>query len=120
MVPLHSPHDYLFNLYTTSSSEAKRLWRKHIKEQWNYQCAYCGSEDNITLDHIIPQCKGGTDRTTNLVCACKECNHSKGHEMWYDWYMKQDFFTVDRLSVILEWQKQILPNQNLIYCPTKL
>ena len=50
MTPLHSPKEYLFNLYTTSSGEAKRMWRQHIKEQWNRQCAYCGSEENLTID----------------------------------------------------------------------
>jgi hypothetical protein len=68
MGPLQSPQDYLFNLQTTSSSEAKRLWRKQIKESWNHKCAYCDSEENLTLDHIIPQCKGGLDITRNVVC----------------------------------------------------
>ena len=35
------PLDLAFNLQTTSSAEAKRLWRKDIKEQWHYKCAYC-------------------------------------------------------------------------------
>jgi len=77
---LHSPSEYLFNLRTTSSSEAKRLWRKEIKEKWENQCAYCGSKENLTIDHIIPQSKGGTDFTKNVVCCCHSCNQSKGHE----------------------------------------
>src|SRR5210317_1986733 len=70
MGPLQSPEEYLFNLHTTSHSEAKRLWRKQIKESWNHKCAYCGSEEDLTLDHVIPQSKGGLDITRNVVCCC--------------------------------------------------
>jgi 5-methylcytosine-specific restriction endonuclease McrA len=44
--------DLLFNLEATKSSEAKRKWKESIKEEWNYECAYCGSSDDLTLDHL--------------------------------------------------------------------
>ena len=50
--PLHSPKEYLFNLHVTSSGEAKRLWRRHIKEEWDNECAYCGSAE-ISLQIIL-------------------------------------------------------------------
>ena len=62
-----SPSEYLFNLRTTSPGEAKRMWRREIREKWENQCAYCGSEDNLTIDHIVPQSKGGLDFTKNVV-----------------------------------------------------
>jgi hypothetical protein len=96
--------ELLYNLEATKSSEARRKWRESIKEEWNYECAYCGSEKNLTLDHIIPRSKGGSDKITNIVCACKECNHDKGQEFWSEWYLKQDFFTTERLSEIINWQ----------------
>lgn len=105
MVPLHSPQEYLFNLYTTSSGEARRLWRKHIKEKWNYQCAYCNSQDNITLDHIVPQSKGGVDLTQNIVCCCHSCNQSKGHTPWEEWYSSQEFFSEESFNKIKNWMK---------------
>ena len=76
---LHSSKAYVFNLQTTSSAEAKRLWRKDIKEKWNWQCAYCGDDSNLTIDHVVPRCKGGTDFTKNVVCCCNKCNQRKGH-----------------------------------------
>lgn len=45
--------DLLFNLEATNSSEAKRKWKQSIKDKWDYKCAYCGSDENLTLDHII-------------------------------------------------------------------
>ncbi|MEM4260928.1 MAG: HNH endonuclease [Candidatus Woesearchaeota archaeon] len=44
-------------------------------------CAYCGNEFNVeklTRDHIIPKSLGGKDIWTNVVTACKPCNHRKG------------------------------------------
>lgn len=45
-------------------------------------CVYCGSsiEDGITLslDHITPHSKGGTNLSNNLVTCCKRCNSARG------------------------------------------
>ena len=109
MVPPHSFKDYLFNLETTKKSEAKRMWRQSIKEQWEHKCAYCESQENITLDHIIPQCKGGLDVKTNVVACCHACNQSKGHEHWKLWYVQQDFFTEAKIDAIVKWMK---PEEN--------
>ena len=54
------------------------MWRRRIKEQWDNQCAYCGSTENLTIDHVIPRCKGGGDTWENLVVACSSCNTKKG------------------------------------------
>lgn len=119
MVPLHSFKDYLFNLETTSKAEAKRLWRKNIKEKWENKCAYCDSDDNITLDHIIPQCKGGLDIKTNVVACCHTCNQSKGHTPWEEWYSSQDFFTHERYEKIKEWMKPDPPVNLFSYRPRR-
>jgi hypothetical protein len=117
---LYSTSDeLLYNLEAITSSEARRKWRQSIKEEWEYQCAYCGSEENLTLDHITPRSKGGTDRVTNVLCACKECNTSKGHQIWSDWYLNQEFFTTERLSKIIEWQKKIADNELYVYRPRR-
>jgi len=100
-----SSKDYLFNLHTASSSEAKRLWRKSIREQWNHRCAYCNSEEDLTIDHIVPQSKGGSDTTENVVCCCKSCNQSKSHDNWKDWYEQQEFFSEQRKTEIIKWMK---------------
>jgi len=119
MVPLHSPSDYLFQLHVTNSGEAKRLWRKQIKESWNHQCAYCGSEENLTIDHIIPQSKGGADFTKNVVCCCQNCNQSKGHEHWKLWYVQQDFYSEEQFNKIEEWMKPDPPTNLFAYRPRR-
>lgn len=47
-----------------------------------FQCAYCGAvleegDTLLTLDHVTPQELGGSNKSSNLVCACKSCNSSK-------------------------------------------
>lgn len=41
-------------------------------------CARCGATDDLTIDHIIPIIKGGSDEVTNLQVLCRKCNSSKG------------------------------------------
>ena len=62
---LSTPNQYLFELKTTSPAEAKRLWRRKIKEKWEYECAYCGADTDLTIDHVVPRAKGGADFTNN-------------------------------------------------------
>ena len=45
-------------------------------------CVYCGESvetaATLTLDHLRPYSKGGTNVATNLVTACHRCNSSRG------------------------------------------
>lgn len=54
------------------------LMASRLKIQHN-KCFYCGCEVgmNAHLDHLIPVYYGGTNRKSNLVAACKECNMTK-------------------------------------------
>lgn len=47
----------------------------------HHLCMYCGFEfgnHELTRDHVVPKVKGGSDRWTNVVSACKRCNLRKG------------------------------------------
>ena len=85
------------------------MWRQNIKDAWNQECAYCQSKENITLDHILPQCKGGLDIKPNVIACCHSCNQSKGHTPWEIWYYQQDFFTEEKKDAIVKWMK---PEEN--------
>jgi hypothetical protein len=46
------------------------------------QCVYCGKPLNraqITIDHVIPTCRGGSNQPSNKAPCCTECNQDKGH-----------------------------------------
>lgn len=92
MAPLPTPDHYLQELIVMTASEAKRLWRRDIKASWGNRCAYCGSDNNLTLDHVRPKVRGGRDETHNLVPACRACNQAKGSAHWLSWWINQDSF----------------------------
>ena len=58
--------------------------RAHKHELYGLQegkCVLCKFHfpfRNMTIDHIIPQAKGGTDRKDNLQLLCQACNSTKG------------------------------------------
>lgn len=55
------------------------LSRKNILRRDGHTCQYCGKTDlMLTVDHIVPSSRGGTDSWENLVAACVSCNNRKG------------------------------------------
>lgn len=52
--------------------------RQAIFARDKFECQYCGSHDELTLDHIIPLTQGGTNEDDNLITACVSCNSAKG------------------------------------------
>ena len=52
--------------------------RSMIYERDEHTCQYCGSKKHLSIDHVIPRCRGGEDTWENLVVACSSCNVKKG------------------------------------------
>ena len=94
MTPLFQhPDNYLYNLIAMTSPEAKRLWRRAIKEHFDNTCIYCGKTHDttdLTIDHVHPKSLGGNDHTANCVCACRRCNQLKGTNNWLT-FMREHF-----------------------------
>jgi len=47
-------------------------------------CAYCGDVmDSVTrtIDHVVPQKRGGSDGAENLLPCCKSCNTQKSDKL---------------------------------------
>ncbi len=43
-----------------------------------FSCQYCGDREDLTFDHLVPRCKGGTTTWENVLTACSPCNLRKG------------------------------------------
>ena len=72
------------------------------------ECAYCGGTprkgQRLTRDHLEPVSEGGRTIQSNIVPACQSCNSSKEAEDFKDWFMKQPFFSQERLNRIFKWR----------------
>lgn len=44
---------------------------------FDYKCAYCGSANACSVDHVVAVSKGGLDIEQNIVPSCKSCNCRK-------------------------------------------
>ena len=67
---LRARHDYVPPL--TNSA----LFRRDFN-----LCLYCGGTfpaRELSRDHVTPMVQGGADQWSNVVAACKRCNHHKG------------------------------------------
>jgi hypothetical protein len=73
----------------------KRLWvsksgrsaslSKHSKKRNGY-CVYCRAVvRDLTKDHVIPKCQGGSNAAENIVLACRSCNFAKGGRTPEQW-----------------------------------
>lgn len=43
-----------------------------------FQCQYCGSDKDLTFDHVVPRSLGGKTTWENIATACARCNLIKG------------------------------------------
>lgn len=64
------------------SSSVREWVREHEKPNI---CIYCGVEDKLTTEHILPRHHGVEDIPDNVVRVCKTCNSSKGSKRMYEW-----------------------------------
>jgi 5-methylcytosine-specific restriction endonuclease McrA len=56
----------------------RRLSRRAILARDGFRCQYCGNTHHLTIDHIVPRCRGGLDSWDNVVTSCAPCNVRKG------------------------------------------
>ncbi len=55
--------------------------RRNILARDGHRCQYCGRRfvtAKLSLDHVLPRCRGGQATWENIVCACLGCNLRKG------------------------------------------
>ncbi len=76
-----------YNKLKNSEIEWSTSIREWIHERENPdQCIYCGKQDRLTVEHMIPQSRGGPDHPDNAVWVCSECNTKKGDKRLYEFY----------------------------------
>jgi 5-methylcytosine-specific restriction endonuclease McrA len=59
----------------------RKITRRAVFARDNWTCQYCGSRQQLTVDHVIPRSKGGPSTWDNIVAACAPCNRRKGDSL---------------------------------------
>ena len=72
--------------------------RSYVFHRDGRKCVYCGSanKERYEIDHVVPKSAGGTDRVSNLVISCRECNADKGNRSVREFLSDR----LDRLVVV--------------------
>lgn len=68
-------------------------WRK-LRRWFGNVCVCCGAHENLTVDHVVPLSKGGSNDVSNLQPLCHSCNCSKQDQ-------DTDYRNPDRLAAFL-------------------
>lgn len=59
--------------------DRSEVWK--VLERDGLVCRYCGialAFTEVTIDHVMPRSRGGSDKPANLAVCCRRCNSSKG------------------------------------------
>lgn len=67
--------------YDRVPKQRVRLNRRNLFARDGNRCQYCGHSfpmSELSIDHVVPSCKGGETTWENVVCACVKCNVRKG------------------------------------------
>ena len=73
------------------SNRNVRFSRHNIFWRDNFQCQYCKKTElpaSLTLDHVLPQSRGGKTNWENIVSCCSPCNTKKGNRLPHEARMK--------------------------------
>jgi len=68
--------------------------RKKVYARDGYRCRYCGSTENLEIDHILLHSRGGSDAGNNLQTLCRACNRKRYHHrsgIWVALMQEHDF-----------------------------
>ncbi len=51
--------------------------KRDVLDRDKHTCVYCGKAGATTVDHVLPQSRGGRNSWENLAACCRSCNHRK-------------------------------------------
>lgn len=83
-IELKVPSVVALTKFQKSPEKIATMNRRNVFIRDGYRCCYCYEEFHakyLSLDHVIPRCKGGKLTWTNTVTACYSCNGKKGHTL---------------------------------------
>lgn len=74
-------------------------WKK-LCHRFGGRCAYCRAKAPLTIDHVVPLVRGGTNFIGNILPACRSCNCRKQGRFIMEWRMGKSRRTGGRLHAL--------------------
>jgi len=87
-------HKWWFSPYDPNPNKNTESYAKQFipyKIKWavwkrdSFKCKQCGTQENLSIDHILPECMGGKLELDNLQTLCRSCNSKKGTKYSKEW-----------------------------------
>lgn len=66
-------------------------------------CLYCGGNEKLGKEHLVPRTRGGLDIPENIFLACRKCNASKSDRLPSEWRknLPPEIYELERLALHL-------------------
>ncbi|MBE5396679.1 HNH endonuclease [Brevibacillus borstelensis] len=77
-----------------------------IRTAPNRECAYCGSRENLGIDHVRPLQHYGPNARWNIVNACHTCNSRKRDRTVFEFYEMEPAFTLERFDALIAYMAE--------------
>jgi 5-methylcytosine-specific restriction endonuclease McrA len=70
-------------------SFSDRDWLRLV-ERHRGRCTFCNAQpDRLTVEHVIPLSRGGSNWIGNILPACRSCNSSKNDSLLVEWRQRE-------------------------------
>ena len=77
---IQKPEIIILNEYGGIPFKQVNFTRRNLYKRDSYTCQYCVNgftPSELTIDHVVPRSRGGTNEWTNCVTSCENCNSRK-------------------------------------------
>lgn len=78
-------------LKANSNGSHTKEQREALYKRQNNRCNICLKENTLTMDHIIPLSRNGSNDISNIQGLCSFCNTSKGKKLMKEYLSQKDY-----------------------------
>lgn len=64
--------------------------REMVFKRDGYRCINCGSQHDLTMEHLVPLSRNGSNHSKNLATLCAPCNFLKADMTWDEFVDKYE------------------------------
>lgn len=73
----------------------KRSKKQQLARVYGSKCWWCQENllvETLTIDHLLPKSRGGSDSLENLRLSCRPCNNARGNSLYPPYLSRLSYF----------------------------